>query len=162
MATNITSDVVSAVNTGLWSALANQYGDIYSVPADARWRASEIVRSLWVLAVWQREGGGRHPFSFLRAYGVPDDIAQYAVTSFTDETALPDDAQRPEKRKDKWATFEAWARDHVGEQFSMDALVEISGFSYPTTLNYVKQSLYFRKIKKGLYEATAPPERRED
>ncbi len=122
MPTLITPELVADVNTALWSALEIQYGDIHSVPANERWRLSETVRSLWVLQAWQREGGARHPFSFLRAYGIPDDIAEYAVTSFTDKTVLPDDAQRPEKRKDKWATFEAWARDHVGEQFSMDAL----------------------------------------
>jgi len=162
MSISITPDIVNETNRALWSSLADRYGDVHSVPADERWRACETIRALWVLELWQREGGSRHPFSFLRGHGIPDDIAQYAVASFTSETAIPTEPQKPEKRKDKWATFEAWAREHAGEQFSMDTLVEVSGFSYPTTLGYVKESLYFRKIKKGLYEATSPPERQDD
>lgn len=154
----ITPELVNEVHRGLWATLVQKYKDAFSVPQDERTRANETVRGMWVLFVWQREAQARHPLSFMRSYGIPDEIAQYIIEGFTTyETA---EAQiKPEKRRDKWSAFEQFAIDHVGEQFTMEQLVEVSGFSYQTTLGYVKESLYFRRIKKGLYEATSPPER---
>jgi hypothetical protein len=63
---------------------------------------------------------------------------------------------RPEKREKKWNSFIEWAKLHEAEQFTTEQLVEICGFSYPTTLEYLKISPYFKKIKKGLYEVINP------
>lgn len=156
--TQITPDIVNEVHRGLWATLVQKYKSAFLVPPDERFRAAETVRGMWVLLVWQREAQSRHPFQFLRSYGIPDDIANYIVEGFTEHT-VSDAQAKPERRRDKWSAFEQFAIDHVGEQFTMDQLVEVSGFSYQTTLGYVKESLYFRRIKKGLYEATAPPER---
>lgn len=154
----ITPETVNEVHRGLWATLVQKYKDAFSVPNDERFRANETVRGMWVLLVWQREAQARHPFQFLRSYGIPDDIAHYIVEGFT-EYDIAQAQVKPEKRRDKWSAFEQFAVDHAGEQFTMEQLVEVSGFSYQTTLGYVKSSLHFRRIKKGLYEATAPPER---
>ena len=98
----------------------------------------------------------RSAFQFLRSYSVSDAIAKPLVEVWIGQEVVVD---KTEKRVNKWAAFEQFARDHAGEQFTMDSLVEISGFSYPTTLGYVKESLYFVKIKKGIYEARDIPER---
>ena len=55
-------------------------------------------------------------------------------------------------RAEKYADFEAWARQHEGEQFSTSDLAEKSGFSSQTVLKYLKTSTHFIKIKQGLYE----------
>jgi len=156
--TTITPELVNEVHRGLWATLVQKYKNAFSVPKEERQRADETVRGMWVLYVWQRDAQTRHPFQFLRSYGIPDEIAQYIVEGFTDYS-VNEASVKPEKRRDKWSAFEQFARDHVGEQFTMEQLVEISGFSYPTTLGYVKESLYYKKIKKGLYEAMTPPER---
>lgn len=56
------------------------------------------------------------------------------------------------KRADKYDALLEWAKDHLFEQFTTEQLVEISGFSYQTTLKFLQESPTFRKIKKGLWE----------
>lgn len=158
MQTTITPELVLEVHKGLWQTLVEKYNDAFSVPKDESNRASETVRAMHVLLVWQREGSNRHPLHFLRTYSVPEDIAKFIVEGFTDYS-ISDESEKAEKRRDKWSAFEQFAQDHVGEQFSIDQLVEVAGFSYQTTLGYIKESLYYKKIKNGLYEATCPPER---
>jgi hypothetical protein len=159
MQTTITPELVLEVHEGLWQKLVKKYKDAFSVPKDESTRATETVRGMDVLLIWQREGSTRHPLHFLRTYGVPDDIAKYIVDGFTGYS-VSDESEKPEKRRDKWSAFEQFAQDHVGEQFSIDQLVEVAGFSYQTTLGYIKESLHYKKIKNGLYEATCPPERK--
>jgi hypothetical protein len=158
MQTTITPELVLEVHKGLWQKLVKKYKDAFSVPKDESTRASETVRGMDVLLIWQREGSTRHPLHFLRTYGIPDDIAKYIVDGFT-AYSVNDESEKPERRRDKWSAFEQFAQDHVGEQFSIDQLVEVAGFSYQTTLGYIKESFHYKKIKNGLYEATCPPER---
>lgn len=56
------------------------------------------------------------------------------------------------KRSDKYDALLAWAGDHLFEQFTTEQIVEVSGFSYPTTLKFIQESPTFRKVKKGLWE----------
>lgn len=60
------------------------------------------------------------------------------------------------KRSDKYDALLAWAKDRLFEQFTTEQIVEVSGFSYPTTLKFLQQSPTFRKIKKGLWEIRDP------
>ena len=53
---------------------------------------------------------------------------------------------------DKYDALLEWASDHLFEQFTTEQIVEISGFSYPTTLKFLQESPTFRKVKKGLWE----------
>ena len=53
---------------------------------------------------------------------------------------------------DKYDALLAWSKDHLFEQFTTEQLVEVSGFSYPTTLKFLQESPTFRKVKKGLWE----------
>jgi len=158
--TPVTQEIIDETHRALWDELVLQFGSVHDVPRDERWRAGETLRALWVMTVWFREATSRHPMSFLRSYGVNDEIAQYVIESFTPDYASQP-AQKTEKRKDKWDAFLAWAREREGQQFSIDALVEASGFTYITTLNYIKTSPDFKKIKKGLYEVLVKPERED-
>jgi hypothetical protein len=63
---------------------------------------------------------------------------------------------KAEKRSDKYDAFIDWSKAHLFEQYTTEQLVEISGFSYPTTLKFIQDSPVFRKIKKGLWEIRDP------
>jgi hypothetical protein len=56
--------------------------------------------------------------------------------------------QRQRSARDKWATFDAWTKEHQAEQFTTEQLVEIAGFSYPTVLKYVSESPLLAKSKR--------------
>ena len=56
------------------------------------------------------------------------------------------------KRSDKYDALLEWASDHLFEQFTTEQIVEVSGFSYQTTLKFLQESPTFRKVKKGLWE----------
>lgn len=56
------------------------------------------------------------------------------------------------KRSDRYDALLDWSKDHLFEQFTTEQIVEISGFSYPTTLKFIQESPTFRKVKKGLWE----------
>jgi hypothetical protein len=154
---SITEQFVNSVNKELWDEATERHKSKFAVPADEVNYIGEIVRGLHVLGIWQREGQARPPESFLRSYSVldfviPDLLQKYLGKS----TVLSLDEIKPEKREKKWGAFIEWAKLHEAEQFTTEQLVEICGFSYPTTLEYLRISPYFRKIKKGLYEVIDP------
>ena len=74
------------------------------------------------------------------------------VPSETMSLLLADNTQALTKRADKYDALLEWASDHLFEQFTTEQIVEISGFSYPTTLKFLQESPTFRKVKKGLWE----------
>ena len=152
----ITAEKIEDAEKAMWMEVKKEHGSAHLVPKEDVYRIGEIIRGLWILFIWQREGMSRSAFQFLRSYSVSDAIAKPLVEVWIGQEVVVD---KTEKRVNKWAAFEQFARDHAGEQFTMDSLVEISGFSYPTTLGYVKESLYFVNIKKGIYEARDIPER---
>lgn len=74
------------------------------------------------------------------------------VPSETLATIMGNNVSAMTKRADKYDALLSWARDHVYEEFTTEELVEVSGFSYPTTLKFLQDSPTFRKVKKGLWE----------
>jgi hypothetical protein len=74
------------------------------------------------------------------------------VPSATLSVLLEENTQAFTKRADKYDALLEWASDHLFEQFTTEQIVEISGFSYPTTLKFLQESPTFRKVKKGLWE----------
>lgn len=74
------------------------------------------------------------------------------VPSDTLATLMGNGPQLLNRRADKYDALLDWAKDHLFEQFTTDQLVEVSGFSYPTTLKFLQESPTFRKIKKGIWE----------
>lgn len=156
----INSSVVDAEHKQIWDELKEKWGNISHggpMPWDERWRASKIVHGMWVLASWNGAGSADH---LLRSYGIPEDVRHYIISKYcVGEELGADGPARAPKRADKYSEFEEWAEEHIGEQFTTEQLVEQSGFSHATTLKYLKTSLYFKPIKKGLWEATALPPR---
>ena len=84
---------------------------------------------------------GRVPMRIVRL--VPPETLTFLMESNT--SALT-------KRADKYEALLEWAKDHLFEQFTTEQIVEVSGFSYPTTLKFLQESPTFRKVKKGLWE----------
>ena len=122
----------------------------------------ETIRALYVLEKWAREEGaaGAKALPTLRYYAVVPSVITHVMSTYLPDMGVENIvAERPEKRKNRWATFDKWTKEHQGEQFTTDQLCEISGFSYPSTLNYVKSSPLFTRVKKGIWEVLTTPER---
>lgn len=154
---SITEAYVEEVNRELWEEASTKYGSKFSVPSEDVQRMGEIIRGLHVLVLWQKEGGSRPPESALRAYSVLEGIIPEVLNMALGVTVSQKaDSLKPEKREKKWNSFIAWAKLHESEQFTTEQLVEVCGFSYQTTLEFLKISPHFKKIKKGLYEVVNP------
>jgi hypothetical protein len=124
----------------------------------------ETVRGLYVMEKWQREGRNGNPIAVLNHYSLLSEVLPKFVSQYLSEFLAGEDGEQPilpktEKRKDKWATFDAWTKEHQAEQFTTEQLVETAGFSYPTVLKYVSESPLFGKVKKGLWEVLLVPKR---
>ena len=149
----MTDEFIDSVNAELWKEGVDKYGQTTAVPKEMSQRIGETIRALYVLQVWQKEGSSGSPMSFLSFYSVWTDVAHEVVAKYCGEKYIKQEAEKekPEKRKDKWATFIEWANENQGKKFTTEQLEKKSGFSYQTTLAYVKTSPVFEKIKKGTY-----------
>jgi len=151
----ITPELVRSVVQKEWDQLKKQYGNVAhggSMPESERWRVSKIEHGMWLLADYSGSAD-----STLRAYGIPQDVREILISTYCEDEQVGADAPlKTQKRADKYAEFENWAVEHAGEQFTTEQLVEQSGFSHITVLKYLKESLHFTKIKKGLWEARNP------
>jgi hypothetical protein len=140
-----------------------EYNKKYKTPKeqyahwDERTKIAEIVRGLYILEIWQREGSVGNPISTLRRYSLQ------SMESFTDKylshleieaTAL-DMGSRMPRRQEKYDAFDKWAKENRTQEYSTEQLVEISGFSYQTTLRHLTESPLYTKVKKGLWRVVA-------
>lgn len=140
-----------------------EYNKKYKTPKeqyahwDERTKIAEIVRGLYILEIWQREGSVGNPISTLRRYSLQN------MESFTDKylshleieaTAL-DMGSRMPRRQEKYDAFDKWAKENRTQEYSTEQLVEISGFSYQTTLRHLSESPLYTKVKKGLWRVVA-------
>jgi hypothetical protein len=159
---NFTIDLVTEENSKLHKEFQKKYSKNKN-SQQARNESmfiQEAVRGLYVLEKWNREGRNGSPLAMLKFYSMPEEVMKRFV-----ETYLPEvkekvsEAAKPEKRKDKWSSFDSWAKEHQGEQFTTEQLTEIAGFSYQTVLKYISESPLVKKIKKGIWEISITPER---
>jgi hypothetical protein len=159
---NFTIDLVHEENEKLYKAFHKKYPtDKARLEAQSEWSAiQETVRGLYVMEKWNREGRSGSPVSLLSFYSMPTEtmnnfISTYLPNFSDDVTGIV----KTEKRKDKWSNFDAWSKEHQGEQFTTDHLTEVAGFSYQTVLKYISESPLFGKIKKGIWEVLVIPDR---
>lgn len=165
MSTNFTLDLVQQEN----ERLVRDFYEKYPTELERSSHTQEIaqiqetVRGLYVMEKWQREGRNGNPIATLRFYSMLSNVIPVFVSEYLSEYMSGESAEiaipRTEKRKDKWSSFDSWAKEHQAEQFTTEQLVEIAGFSYPTVLKYVSESPLFNKVKKGLWEVLLIPER---
>lgn len=145
-------DMARHMSESLWEQALDKYGTYTATPSSEMSTIGEMVRAIYVLQVWQRDGEQGNMVKFLHTYAISENtisriLDEYFDGEFQEETLAP-----APKRANKYGAFEQWAGEHLFEQFTTEQLVEQSGFSYPTTLKYLQDSPTFRKIKKGLWE----------
>lgn len=145
-------DMAQHLSESLWEEALDKHGSYTNTPASDAYSIGEMVRAIYVLQLWQREGSQGNPIKFLHNYSITESTINKLTEEYFDGQ-FQDDINTPTpKRANKYGAFEAWAEEHLFEQFTTEQLVEQSGFSYPTTLKYIQESPTFRKIKKGLWE----------
>lgn len=149
----ITDEFIDSVNAELWQEGVDKYGTKFAVPKDVVSYYSEVIRALYVLQGWQKYGSLGSPLAEMRGHSVVEAVAEEVVAKYCGEKYIKQEAEKEktEKRKDKWDSFIEWANENEGKKFTTEQLEKKSGFSYQTTLNYVKTSPVFEKIKKGQY-----------
>ena len=154
----ITDEMINTNHRELWSKALNEYGDSFKVPHETISHINETMRAMYVLQKWQREGGSGSPAKFLNTYSIYPDVLMEVVRGYCsiEIDSMEEVVVKTEKRSDKYDAFIDWSKAHLFEQYTTEQLVEISGFSYPTTLKFIQESPAFRKIKKGLWEIRDP------
>ena len=147
--TEIDSSTVAEENAGQWATAVEIWGDKFSVPREEVGRIQQLIQGMYVLMGLDSSVA---PFKALRAFGIPEDTCHYLIGKYCPTEVGADDEAASMNRRKKYAAFEEWAREHVGEQFSTQALADVSGFSYPTVLKFVKESPLFKRVKNGWWE----------
>lgn len=152
---SVSDSVVNRVHEQMWEDAQNVYKKPTLVPSHVSQNISDYTRALYVLQVWQKEGSKGSPIRYMASYSIPEaviaDVANEYCGVAVDEEEIAEEL-KPSKRADKWDAFLRWAKDKVFEQFTTEQLVEVSGFSYQTTLKFVSENPNFRKVKRGLWE----------
>ena len=154
----ITDELIKSNHKELWDEAVSEHGNVFSVPNETASRISETLRALYTLQVWQRMGSTGNPAKFLATYSINPEILIEVVRGYCslEIDSVEELTAKTEKRSDKYDAFIDWSKAHLFEQYTTEQLVEISGFSYPTTLKFIQESPVFRKIKKGLWEIRDP------
>lgn len=157
----ITDEIIHEYQAELWKNASERHGTKFRVPRDEVYRLNELVRGLYVIQAWQARGAQGNPVRFMGEYSISRGVIETLVPAFIGKQKLVEaEEAKPVKRADKWRTLEEWAKKNTYHEVTTEQLVEISGFSYPTVLNYVKTSPYFRKIQRGQWEVRDPKEDR--
>jgi len=146
------SETAKKVSESMWRECLKKYGSHTDTPASEASHIGEMVRAIYVLQVWQRDGGQGSPVKTLHSYAITESTINRIVDEYFDGEAVETSISPTPKRANKYGAFEQWAESHLFEQFTTEQLVEQSGFSYATTLKYIQESPTFRKVKKGLWE----------
>jgi hypothetical protein len=161
---SISDSVVNRLHEELWEKAEKTYKKPNLVPRDVAQNISDHTRALYVLQVWQKEGSKGSPIRYMASYSIPEDVIAEVANEYcgvvVEEGEIAEEL-RPSKRADKWDAFLKWAKDKVFEQYTTEQLVEVSGFSYQTTLKFVSENPTFRKVKRGLWEVRDPKADRE-
>lgn len=161
MTKTITDEIVNNYQADLWRSAVERHGTKFRVPADEVWRIGELVRGLYVLQTWQARGSQGSPVRFMSEYSVARPAVEALIPAFLGKVKLDQEAlAKPEKRANKWRALEEWAKKSTYQEVTTEQVVEISGFSYSTVINYLKTSPYFRKIQRGQWEVRDPKEDR--
>jgi len=146
MEATLDTSTVAEENAAQWEILVEAYGDKFKVPTAESNRVREIIRGMYIL---MGLAGKEAPvYKTLRVYGIPEEVCAYLIDKYCGEDVATED-DGAVRRKDKYRAFEDWSREHIGEQFTTEQLVEASGFSYPTTLKFLKESPLFKPVNRG-------------
>lgn len=126
--------------------LEDKYGSVFRAPSDEVRENSERLRAFHVIQKY----GGSITRQVLSQYMIPPSIAE-AVLAECGGDGVTTVAPKV-TRADQYKSLEKWACEHDSEQFTTEQIVEVSGFSYQTTLRFIDGNPHFHKVKRGLYE----------
>ena len=156
---NISESTAIEQHAEMWKEAIAEYGDSFKVPHTVISEINDRYRAIHALLKWKRDGHSSNPIKYLSQYGIlPSNLAFVAreyCNIDVDETTVIDEV-KPVRRANKYDSLIDWAKGRVFEQYTTDQLVEQAGFSYQTTLKFLQESPYFRKVKKGLWEIRDP------
>jgi len=158
----LNEETVEQYHASLWSAAEKEYGSMSKVAEEEIWRISELVRGLHVLHIWQQQGSVGSAVRFLRRYDLPQRAIDVLALDYIgiEVEELEQEKAQPVKRADKWKALEDWAKKNTYAEVTTEQVVELSGFSHATVLNYIKTSPFFKKIQRGSWEVRDPKEDR--
>ena len=143
------SDVINKHHE-LWSELEKEYGGKYRVPSDRQFEMSAYTRGMYCLMTWDGKGS---PARHLASYSIDEKtivrlVAEYCGEEISEEELFI----HKEKRADKYEALVSYAKENIFRQCTTEELVEVGSFSYQTTLKYLQESPWYKKVKKGLWE----------
>lgn len=159
---HITDEYIDDIHKTMWKAMIKKHGTAYRVPRDDQYIIGEIVRGLYVAQIWQKHGANGNPMSALQQASVNPTIAETIITEHLGGRVVKKDeksatlAATGGGNKAKMQNLITNAMKNYGKQFTTEQLAEISGFSTQTVVKHLKSLKYYRKIKRGLYEARDP------
>ncbi len=134
----------------LWSELEQEYGSKYRIPSEKQFEMSAYTRGMYCLMSWDGKGS---PARYLASYSIDEKTIIKLVADFCGEEISEDDLSvTKEKRADKYDALVSYAKENIFRQCTTEELVEVGGFSYQTTLKYLQESAWYKKVKKGLWE----------
>lgn len=147
----LTDDFIDSVNARLWQEASDEFGSSFKVPTDRIFEIGDYVRALHVLQIEFAKGANScNALDILRRFT----ISEVSIEKLFQDGVLKRDAvndEKPASRKARLQTFESWAKENRGKKFQTDFLVEQSGFSKATLLNYMKTSRLFERVKRGTF-----------
>jgi hypothetical protein len=149
----ITDNEIETEHQALWNIAIQEHGDKFAVPGDVAQSISDRTRGLYILKGWDGKGSAAR---LLGSYSVNERTIISLVQEYCGEDIDEIVIAPKEKRVDKYDKLVSWAKQNIFVQKTTEELVEIGGFSYQTTLKFVQDSPYFRKVKKGLWEVRDP------
>jgi len=126
--------------------LTARYG-AFRVPTDEARALSDELRAFYIISA-----NPNVTARLLSQNMIPSAVAQRVMKELGHDQDAPVIAHKP-SRKERVKALIKFAKEHHGEQFTTEQLVEVAGFCHATTLKFLNDNPYFHKIKKGLYEA---------
>lgn len=153
-AARIGADAPATVHSAMWRDAIAEHGSATAVPAGVAGRISEVVRALEVLV----RAGDANPSRVLREYMVRDEIVREVLAEHVG--VEPEDDAHRESRARRERRLEEYSREHEGEQFTTEQLAEVAGFSQQTMVDKLRGSPWWRPVKRGVWEASNPANRR--
>lgn len=147
----LTDDFIDGVNIRLWQEASNEFGSNIKVPSDRVFEIGDFIRALYVLQTEFAKGtSSEDALIVLRRFTISDTSIDKLFSEGVLERDVVND-EKPASRKARLQAFEAWAKENRGKKFATDFLVEQSGFSKATLLNYMKTSRLFDRVKRGTF-----------
>ncbi len=127
--------------------LVARYG-ASNIPSDEQRALSEALRAFFVIEAH----AGQVTARILSQYMIPASVAQQVMDEMGIDANAPQ-IEHKASRKERVANLIKFAKANHGKEFTTEELVEVAGFCHATTLKFLNDTPYFKKIKRGLYEA---------